>query len=160
MTSDQTSTASAPTRELLDTLIERWQEVADEYASDHGSHDDLDLKYDHFRTIYLRLIRDLQHVLAEGQIPCSLMSVTERRRGDCGHIHDDPVRTLSPAASRAASPIVTHICHLLLDHEARGDHAARDLTWALKREGIDLTSAIEKRITELTLGPDPSDPPF
>ncbi|WP_445520514.1 hypothetical protein [Streptomyces sp. NEAU-174] len=37
---------------------------------------------------------------------------------------------------------------------------ARNFTYALKNEGADLTGDIEKRITELTLGRDPSDPPF
>ncbi|MYR36305.1 hypothetical protein GTX14_04450 [Streptomyces sp. SID4944] len=57
--------------------------------------------------------------------------------------------------------IVERLADMLLD---RGDdwHAeqARRLTFALKAEGADLTGAIEKRITALTLGPDPSDPPF
>jgi hypothetical protein len=37
---------------------------------------------------------------------------------------------------------------------------ARNIAFELKREGVDLTPDIEKRITELTLGRDPSDPPF
>ena len=37
---------------------------------------------------------------------------------------------------------------------------ARRFAFALKAEGADLTPDIEKRITALTLGPDPSDPPF
>ncbi|MGW9245808.1 hypothetical protein [Streptomyces badius] len=57
--------------------------------------------------------------------------------------------------------IVERLADMLLD---RGDdwHAeqARRFTFALKAEGADLTRAIEKRITALTLGPDPSDPPF
>lgn len=57
--------------------------------------------------------------------------------------------------------LVERLANMLLD---RGDdwHAeqARRLTFALKAEGADLTGAIEKRITALTLGPDPSDPPF
>ncbi|MGC5534295.1 hypothetical protein [Streptomyces sp. SR-10] len=57
--------------------------------------------------------------------------------------------------------IVERLADMLLD---RGDdwHAeqARRFTFALKAEGADLTGAIEKRITALTLGPDPSDPPF
>lgn len=150
---------STDLKTLLDTLIERWQEVADAYKND-PPRDDLDQTYSDYRHIYLRNIRDLRHVLDTGQMPCSLMTDEERGRGDCGHVHSDPVFTLTPAAEQATTPIVAHICHLLLDHEARGDHAARDLTWALKREGIDLTGAIEKRITELTLGRDPSDPPF
>ncbi|MFL3869189.1 hypothetical protein LT966_21560 [Streptomyces griseobrunneus] len=57
--------------------------------------------------------------------------------------------------------ITERLADMLLD---RGDdwHAeqARRFTFALKAEGADLTRAIEKRITALTLGPNPSDPPF
>lgn len=157
MTANQTTT---PPLTLLETLIDRWQEVADSYAADKGSHEDLNLKYDHFRTIYLRLIRDLRHVISTGEIPCSLMSVEERRRGDCGHVHNDEWTTVTPPKDRVTSVLVTHICHLLLDQDARGDHAARDLTWALKGEGLDLSGAVQQRITDLTLGRDPAEPPF
>jgi hypothetical protein len=162
MTTGQTDAVQQdPIRALLGTLLERWQEVADAYKTDKGDSDDLDLKYDHFRTIYLRNIRDLRHVLDTGRMPCSLMNDEERRRGDCGHVHDDdPWTTASPAKERVTSVIVAHICHLLLDHDARGDHAARDLTWALKGEGVDLSGAVQQRITDLTLGRDPSEPPF
>ncbi|MCW7941619.1 hypothetical protein AAW14_06105 [Streptomyces hygroscopicus] len=37
---------------------------------------------------------------------------------------------------------------------------ARNITFELKSEGVDLTGDIEKRITDLALGPDPSEPPF
>ncbi|MET9190721.1 hypothetical protein ABZX63_36465 [Streptomyces tendae] len=37
---------------------------------------------------------------------------------------------------------------------------ARGITYELKRVGADLTDAIKTRITEMTLGADPSDPPF
>ncbi|MEW1630775.1 hypothetical protein AB0387_25875 [Streptomyces sp. NPDC089173] len=57
--------------------------------------------------------------------------------------------------------ITERLADMLLD---RSDdwHAeqARRFAFALKAEGADLTGAIEKRITALTLGPDPSDPPF
>lgn len=45
-------------------------------------------------------------------------------------------------------------------NDGDGQTVARTLAFALKNEGADLTSDIEKRITELTLGRDPSDPPF
>jgi len=38
--------------------------------------------------------------------------------------------------------------------------AARELTFALKAEGFDLSDAIKRHITDLTLGPDPADVPF
>ena len=44
--------------------------------------------------------------------------------------------------------------------DGNGPSVARTITFALKNEGADLTGDIEKRISELTLGRDPSDPPF
>lgn len=54
-----------------------------------------------------------------------------------------------------------HLAEMLLDrdNEALGQ-AARGITNELKREGADLTDAIKTRINDLTLGRDPSDPPF
>jgi len=37
---------------------------------------------------------------------------------------------------------------------------ARNIAFELKSEGVDITPDIEKRITDLTLGRDPSEPPF
>lgn len=57
--------------------------------------------------------------------------------------------------------VVERLADMLLDR--RDDwHAeqARRFAYDLKREGADLTGAVEKRITDLTLGSDPSDPPF
>ena len=47
---------------------------------------------------------------------------------------------------------------LLSKGDAQG--VAQTITFALKHAGADLTGDIEKRITDLTLGRDPSDPPF
>jgi hypothetical protein len=47
---------------------------------------------------------------------------------------------------------------LLSKGDAQG--VAQTIIFALKHVGADLTGDIEKRITELTLGRDPSDPPF
>jgi len=47
---------------------------------------------------------------------------------------------------------------LLSKGDAQG--VAQTITFALKHAGANLTGDIEKRITELTLGRDPSDPPF
>jgi hypothetical protein len=58
--------------------------------------------------------------------------------------------------------IVERLADMLLDR-TDGDwraEQARRFAFALKNEGADLTGDIEKRITELTLGRDPSDPPF
>lgn len=57
--------------------------------------------------------------------------------------------------------VTEQIIRALLDpNEIRGSEWARRLAWALKDEGIDLTDAIQARITDLTLGRNPSDPPF
>lgn len=90
MTTDQTGATQGPSRALLDTLLERWQEVADAYQAKTGdSDDDLTRRYSDYRHIYQRNIRDLQRVLDSGRVPCSLMTDEERRRGDCGRNHED-----------------------------------------------------------------------
>ncbi|MEE4419598.1 hypothetical protein [Streptomyces bugieae] len=54
-----------------------------------------------------------------------------------------------------------HLARMLLNGGSETAQLwARNFTYALKNEGVDLTGDIEKRITELTLGRDPSDPPF
>ncbi|GGS41192.1 hypothetical protein F2B00_03170 [Streptomyces parvus] len=54
-----------------------------------------------------------------------------------------------------------HLAEMLLDPKADDVQKwARGITFELKREGFDLGDAIKKRITDLTLGSDPSDPPF
>ncbi|MEU1443050.1 hypothetical protein [Streptomyces mirabilis] len=78
-----------PVREQLATLLDRWQEVADAYKPGDLPWDDTTRRYRDYRLIYLRNIRDLRHLLDTGQIPCSLMTDEERRRGDCGQVHDD-----------------------------------------------------------------------
>lgn len=57
--------------------------------------------------------------------------------------------------------ITERLADMLLDRQDDW-HAeqARRFAFALKAEGADLTGVIEKRITALTLGPDPSAPPF
>lgn len=58
--------------------------------------------------------------------------------------------------------IAERLADMLLDRSDDGWHTeqARRFAFALKAEGADLTGDIEKRITSLTLGPDPSDLPF
>lgn len=56
-----------------------------------------------------------------------------------------------------------HLAEMLLDHG--GDNGsirtwARGITDELRREGLDLSDAIKRRITDITLGPQPEDPPF
>lgn len=57
--------------------------------------------------------------------------------------------------------IAGHLAEMLLDPTA-GDVQkwARGIAYELKREGADLTDAIKTRINEMTLGIDPSEPPF
>ncbi|NUQ95340.1 MAG: hypothetical protein HOY79_01820 [Streptomyces sp.] len=56
--------------------------------------------------------------------------------------------------------IADRLARALLTEDGGGQGLARTLAFALKNEGADLTGDIEKRITELTLGRDPSEPPF
>ncbi|NUQ95177.1 MAG: hypothetical protein HOY79_00990 [Streptomyces sp.] len=79
---------------------------------------------------------------------------------------DDPWATkpniTSEIPERVRRVIVERLADMLLSREDDGWHAeqARRFAFALKNEGADLTGDIEKRITDLTLGRDPSDPPF
>lgn len=63
---------------------------------------------------------------------------------------------------RVRRVIAERLADMLLDRQDDGWHAeqARRFAFALKNEGADLTGDIEKRVRELTLGRDPSDPPF
>jgi hypothetical protein len=160
---------------LLDTLIERWQEVADAYRDDEHD-DDIARRYRDYRHIYLRNIADLRHILAVGQIPCSLMNDEERSRGDCGdcgRIHDDaddkhgrplsetataddPWAAIHPAEARMDAMgrvLVGHLAEALID--SKGEEVrtwARSITHELRRAGIDLRDAIGARLTEIALG--------
>ncbi|WP_329131449.1 hypothetical protein OG552_10235 [Streptomyces sp. NBC_01476] len=54
-----------------------------------------------------------------------------------------------------------HLAYMLLDPDDLGSKEwARRLTFALQNEGIDLTDAIRSRISDTTLGRNPSEPPF
>lgn len=57
--------------------------------------------------------------------------------------------------------IAGHLAEALLGGQSEDVRQwARGVTFELKRVGADLTGDIEKRISELTLGRDPSEPPF
>lgn len=169
---------STDLKPLLDTLIERWQEVADAHKND-PPRDDNDRTYSDYRHIYLRNIRDLKHVLDTGQIPCGLMTHDERRRGDCGQVHDDEHdkygaaapdidpwawAEMSPAERRLAAMdriIVGHLAEALID--SKGEEVrtwARSLVHELRRTGIDLRDAIGARLTEIALGRLDEEHPF
>lgn len=57
--------------------------------------------------------------------------------------------------------IAGHLAEMLLAPESDDVRKwARGITYELKREGLDLTGAVEQRITDMTLGRDPDEPPF
>lgn len=172
MSTDQTA--------LLETLIERWQEVADAYKND-PPRDDNDRTYNDYRHIYLRNIRDLRHLLDTGRMPCSLMSNEERRRGDCGRIHEDehdkhgqpltepasvedPWAPISPAEYRLGAMervVVGHLAEALIDGRSEEVRSwARGLAHELRRAGASLHDAIGARLTEMALGRIDEEHPF
>ncbi len=61
---------------------------------------------------------------------------------------------------RVRRVIAGHLAEMLLDRDENAQRWARGIAYELKREGADLTDAIKKRVHDLTLGPDPSEPPF
>lgn len=76
---------------------------------------------------------------------------------------DDPWAATPDITAEVPEPVrrvlADRLARALLSDEG-GQGVARTIAFALKNEGADLTGDIEKRITELTLGRDPSDPPF
>ncbi|MFF8590030.1 hypothetical protein ACF061_01080 [Streptomyces sp. NPDC015220] len=57
--------------------------------------------------------------------------------------------------------IAGHLAEALIDgRDSEIQKWVRGITYELKREGVDLTEAIKARITDLTLGRDPFEPPF
>ncbi|WP_394436189.1 hypothetical protein [Streptomyces sp. SGAir0957] len=180
MTIDQTETPQTPPRELLDTLLGRWQEVADAYqAKTDSPFDDLTRQYSDYRLIYLRNIRDLKHVLDTGRMPCSLMGDEERRCGDCGRIHEDaydkhgqpapeaasgPWAPIHPAEQRIRAMervIVGHLAEALIDSKNEEVRTwARAIAYELRLAGADLHDAIGNRLQELALGRPENEVPF
>lgn len=179
MTIDQTETAPALDRTLLGTLLERWQEVADAYQND-PPRDDLDRRYGDYRHIYLRNIRDLRSLLDTGKLPCSLMNNEERRRGDCGRVHDDehdkhglpaevapdddPWAPISPAELRLGAMervIVGHLAEALIDSRSEEVRSwARGIVHELRRAGASVQDAVGARLTEIALGRLDEEHPF
>jgi hypothetical protein len=78
---------------------------------------------------------------------------------------DDPWAATPDITADIPEPVrrvvAGHLAEMLLDQKA-GDiqEWARGITRELKRVGADITPDIEKRIRDLTLGRDPSEPPF
>ncbi|MGW2223878.1 hypothetical protein [Streptomyces formicae] len=57
--------------------------------------------------------------------------------------------------------VADQLADMFLAHESDDVHrCARRLAYSLKEQGVDITEAIKDRIADLTLGRDPSDPPF
>ncbi|MDQ0809903.1 post-segregation antitoxin (ccd killing protein) [Streptomyces sp. B3I7] len=78
---------------------------------------------------------------------------------------DDPWAATPDITADIPEPVVRviagHLAEMLLGNQSEDVHQwARGVAFELKRVGADITPAIEKRIHELTLGPDPSTPPF
>lgn len=78
---------------------------------------------------------------------------------------DDPWATAPDITAEVPEPvrrvIAGHLAEMLLDPAAgEVQKWARGIAYELKRVGADLTPDIEKRIRGLTLGHDPSAPPF
>lgn len=180
---------STDQRALLDTLIERWQEVAEAYRTKLGDpEDDLTRRYADYRHIYLRNIRDLRRVLDSGRVPCSLMTDEERRRGDCGRNHedehdkrgwlgamaaDDPWAQAEEAAAREpwgpgvtrdqamANVVTLHLAEALLDGKSEEVRTwARGLAHELRRERIDLIDDIGRHMQRMALGGPTNEVPF
>lgn len=181
---------STDQRPLLDTLLERWEEVAAAYkAKASDPDDDLTRRYSDYRHIYLRNIRDLRHVLDTGRMPCSLMNDDERRRGDCGRNHedaddehgepattapaDDPWAQAEKAATREpwgpgvtrdqamASVVTLHLAEALLDGKSEEVRTwARGLAHELRRERIDLIDEIGQHMQRMALGGPTNEVPF
>ncbi|MFE0470561.1 hypothetical protein ACFW2V_02945 [Streptomyces sp. NPDC058947] len=190
MTTDHTDTTQGPSCELLDSLLERWQEVADAYQAKTGDPDDeLTRRYADYRHIYLRNIRDLRHLLNTGRFPCSLMTNEERRRGDCGRNHedeydkhgqapgatpaDDPWAEAEKVAAREpwgpgvtrdqamANVVTLHLAEALLDGKSEEVRTwARGLAHELKRERIDLIDEIGRHMQRMALGGPANEVPF
>lgn len=77
--------------------------------------------------------------------------------------HDDPWAATPDITAEIPEPVRRVLAEylaaaLLSKGDAQG--VGQTITFALKHAGADLTGDIEKRITELTLGRDPSEPPF
>lgn len=182
MTTDQTETAPAPSRALLDALLGSWQEVADAYQAKTGDpDDDLTRRYSDYRHIYLRNIRDLKHILDTGRMTCSLMNDEERRRGDCGRNHEDEndehgwlgaaavaeasaIGPWGPGVTRhqaAMNVVALHLAEALLDSKNEPVRAwARGLAHELRREQIDLLDEIGRHMQRMALGGPTNEVPF
>jgi hypothetical protein len=77
---------------------------------------------------------------------------------------DDPWAATPDITADVPEPvwrvIAGHLAEMLLDRDENTQKWARGIAHELKHVGADITPAVEKRIRDLTLGPDPSDPPF
>ncbi|MFF0790416.1 hypothetical protein [Streptomyces spiralis] len=77
---------------------------------------------------------------------------------------DDPWAAKPDITSDVPEPvrrvIEGHLAEMLLDRDENAQKWARGIAYELKGVGADLTDEIKTRIHEMTLGRDPSEPPF
>lgn len=123
-----------------------------------------------------RAARDLAHNL--DLVGANLDNLVEQHLANDGYNPKRPWSALSDAAA-AEGPwapkqnitanipepvrlvLADRLAHMLLGPAGGALQAeARELTFALKAEGFDLSEPIKQHITDLTLGPDPTDVPF
>ncbi|MFF0055613.1 hypothetical protein ACFYRI_14610 [Streptomyces microflavus] len=178
MTAEQTTTVPL---ELLTTLLERWEEVADSYKPSGSAHADLEERYSNYRYVQLRAIRNLRQVLDTGTMPCELATEEEQRRGDCGQVHapepadtaEDPFAAAEKAFAREpwgpgvtrdqamANVVTLHLAEALLDGKSEEVRTwARGLAHELKRERIDLIDDIGRHMQRMALGGPTNEIPF
>ncbi|WP_327335926.1 hypothetical protein OG384_04625 [Streptomyces sp. NBC_01324] len=110
------------------------------------------------------------HLADDGWDPRSAYKVPADESGWTGYAAEkeaerDPWASAPDITTSIPEPIrrvlAGHLAEMLLNQsEDEARKWARGITFELKREGLDLGDAIKKRITDLTLGADPSDPPF
>jgi hypothetical protein len=162
---------AAATRDLKDalTLLRRREYATREAVSQHVAKALASREKDRWKAGL-----DLTKALDEAD--CNIDNLVDARLADDGW---DPRSAYKAPASAVptgdpwdAKPDITTaipepIRRVLADYLAaallsKGDAqgVGQTITFALKHVGADLTSDIEKRITELTLGADPADPPF
>lgn len=120
--------------------------------------------------------RELAQGLDSADVP--IAALVDEHLADDGHdtkaVWNDPYAVTPTDDPWAADPTIAadspdvvrtilaaRLAEMLLAPGSDDVHRwARNIAFELKREGVDLTPDIEKRITDLTLGSDPSDPPF
>ena len=99
-----------------------------------------------------------QHLLKDGYSPAEPRTVR-------GAEEPDPWAPKPSITEYIPKPVqdvlADRLAHMLLGpKDSNLQLQARELTFALKAEGFDLSEPIKQHITDSTLGPDPADVPF